>query len=596
MKNNNLSAKPMSRRGFIAGAAVGSVGAVAAREAIGQEFIDTGLSLDDLEGEWWLTNADDFGTGTTEPLPPPETNPPVVTPPSPFEETLSIRRDIYSLPEGGRALQSLRRGIAEMKRRSFANPSDPTGWFFQAAIHAGQVGPQVQRCQHGNRFFLSWHRMYLYYFERILRAASGDGSLTLPYWDYSIPGRASLPPATRIPANEGQNPLYWPNRNLFYNRGGALPQNIIEVEGTLRTTNFDGSIGFNNTLESQPHNGVHGMIGGSMGLVADAGQDPIFWLHHCNIDRQWNRWLSRGGPRRNPVDLDYLSQQFNFYTETGQLVSILGEDVLNTQTLGYRYDDDAAQPAGFDSFALASAPPPPPSPVPVAGFAAPPPSVAPVAMAFSAVAAEPQAFAAPAPVLRRASATLAQAAPGIRLGAGKTKVALRVAAPPPPPPRPVAQALVQPAPVVGGSGDPQVSFSQAAPQMAMAAPPAPIRSADLFTTEPEAAELSPVVLQLQEIDFENAPGVFNIFVNLPDGTPPDPRGPYYAGYFAPFSQNQTGAAESFDITNLLNRQVAAGLWDGEEVDVQFIAIDPAGQVTTVVRDPISIGQIRIIRE
>ena len=111
-----------------------------------------------------------------------------------------------------------------------------------------------------------------------------------------------------------------------------------------------------------------------------------------------------------------------------------------------------------------------------------------------------------------------------------------------------------------------------------------------------AAQISPVVLQLQNVVFEQPPGIFNIFVNLPEGTAPDPRGPYYAGYFAPFAQNQTEQPETYDITAMLNRQIARGLWDGEEIDVQFIAIGPDGTVTDVIRDPLSIGRIRIIRE
>jgi len=218
--------KPLSRRGFLTGAAVGSVGAVVGREAIAQEFIETGLSLDDLAGEWWLRDILGADTPTNEPeLPPEQPDLPDNNPTPPLEEQLFVRRDIYTLPDGGRAIQSLRRGIAEMKRRSAVDPRDPTGWFFQAAIHGGQVGPQIQRCQHANRFFLSWHRMYLYYFERILRAAARDDTLTLPYWDYSIPGRASLPPVMRFPSDQNQNPLYWPNRNAFYNGGGALPAN-----------------------------------------------------------------------------------------------------------------------------------------------------------------------------------------------------------------------------------------------------------------------------------------------------------------------------------------------------------------------------------
>ena len=43
--------------------------------------------------------------------------------------------------------------------------------------------------------FLTWHRMYLYYFERVLRQSAGDPTLTLPYWDYATDAR--LPQAFR---------------------------------------------------------------------------------------------------------------------------------------------------------------------------------------------------------------------------------------------------------------------------------------------------------------------------------------------------------------------------------------------------------------
>jgi tyrosinase len=570
--------KNLSRRGFIRGAAVGSVGAIAGREAIAQEFIETGLTLDDLAGEWWLN--DTSGTPTTPTTPEPTDVDDPMTPTPPVEETLNVRRDIYTLPEGSRAIQSLRRGIAEMRRRSAVDPNDPTGWSFQAAIHGGQVGAQVQRCQHRNRFFLSWHRMYLYYFERILRSAANDQSLTLPYWDYSIEGRASLPAVARLPADQNQNPLYWRNRNRFYNDGGALPWPIYLTEPTLRNERFDnfGSVpGFNTQLEREPHDGVHVQIGGSMASVANAGQDPIFWLHHCNVDRQWNRWVSRGGPRRNPEDLEFTSQRFNFYNENRQLVSIIGEDIMNTTNLGYRYDDDPVEPVGVSSIFMAAAPPPPPAfPSFVGGGG--------LEGVPAPAAAAPQAMVAAQPLLRRASATLAEAAPGIQLGGGRTKVALRVAPQAVAPPPPAALESVPSRP-----GTARLESVPAPSASVAAAPPTA-----MFTTAEN--EISPVILQLQDIAFEKSPGIFNIFVNLPEGTAPDPRGPYFAGYFAPFSQNQTGEPESFDITGLLNRQVERRLWDGNEIDVQFIAIDPAGQVTNVVRDPLSIGQMRIIRE
>src|SRR5262245_53882176 len=34
--------------------------------------------------------------------------------------------------------------------------------------------------------FLPWHRVFLYQFERDLQAISGDASIGIPYWDWSI--------------------------------------------------------------------------------------------------------------------------------------------------------------------------------------------------------------------------------------------------------------------------------------------------------------------------------------------------------------------------------------------------------------------------
>ena len=39
-----------------------------------------------------------------------------------------------------------------------------------------------------------------------------------------------------------------------------------------------------------PHGGVHVRVGGDMGAFDYAGYDPIFWMHHANIDRHWARW------------------------------------------------------------------------------------------------------------------------------------------------------------------------------------------------------------------------------------------------------------------------------------------------------------------
>ena len=38
------------------------------------------------------------------------------------------------------------------------------------------------------------------------------------------------------------------------------------------------------------HGGVHVDVGGGMSFVSVSAFDPIFWLHHCNVDRLWAMW------------------------------------------------------------------------------------------------------------------------------------------------------------------------------------------------------------------------------------------------------------------------------------------------------------------
>src|SRR5690348_11989774 len=102
-----------------------------------------------------------------------------------------VRRDIRKLDPNGPELKALRAGIAVMKTRPI---TDMTSWSFQVNIHGTPSFTQNSlwgQCQHGHWWFFPWHRMYLYYFERILRKAIQEAGVALPvdfalpYWNYS---------------------------------------------------------------------------------------------------------------------------------------------------------------------------------------------------------------------------------------------------------------------------------------------------------------------------------------------------------------------------------------------------------------------------
>jgi tyrosinase len=217
--------------------------------------------------------------------------------------------------------------------------TDPTSWRYQANIHGTFDTPSQplwNQCEHGTDFFYSWHRMYLYYFERILRKASGNRHLTLPYWNYSdAPANRVLPLPFRDPANAG-NPLFVAGR--FINDGSSLPVSAVEYATAFGEIDF---FDFSSSVEGTPHGAVHVQVGGLMGLVPTAANDPIFWLHHANIDRLWEGWLGWENGRANPAEPNpWLDKSFTFFDENGGQVTLTGRQILNTRKqLRYKYDD-----------------------------------------------------------------------------------------------------------------------------------------------------------------------------------------------------------------------------------------------------------------
>jgi hypothetical protein len=71
--------------------------------------------------------------------------------------------------------------------------------------------------------------------------------------------------------------------------------------------------------------------------VPTAARDPVFWLHHCNIDRYWECWIRKGGGRANPGS-PWTEQTFPFRTTTGRREAVVG-DCGRTADLGYTYDN-----------------------------------------------------------------------------------------------------------------------------------------------------------------------------------------------------------------------------------------------------------------
>lgn len=320
-----------------------------------------------------------------------------------------VRREVRTLGAGwSDTLLWYAEAVRTLRARPF---TDPTSWRFLAAMHGWhpvvwqQFGVIAQnepvpsnavqsrfmnQCQHQSWYFLPWHRGYVSAVERILLdavlEAGGPADWALPYWNYSdttVPQARQLPDAfaaATLPDGT-QNPLHVSRR---WGRG-TTPIVISATRVTLQALEHDrfaGGVndippGFggpvtlfhhgpesettNGGIESGPHNGVHGAIGGSMpgadpnawqsqGLMSapwTAALDPIFWLHHSNIDRLWTTWQLTNAFSTDPNWLSGPADRGFVMPQVGGTEwEFTAADVLDTTAdpLGYIYDDEEAPP------------------------------------------------------------------------------------------------------------------------------------------------------------------------------------------------------------------------------------------------------------
>ncbi len=283
---------------------------------------------------------------------------------------------------------------------------------------------------HRGSGFLPWHREFLRRFERELEAV--DPSVSIPYFnwgfgdgrrpsdpweidsiftdDFMGPGGsgAAGPGGARVvttgfmaPTPTPLNSAGWrvvpelsmhafpgvPMDELMardHAYGTSLVRNpnltnsnlpAVTAFSNLRTILSNNSYNiFREALESQPHDEIHWrFIGGNMSQMTSP-EDPIFWLHHAQVDRLWAIWQSSYGhnqrsdyqvhslsPGRPPSDLIGHRLTDRIWPWDGGrslphaairplLPSFPAADirtvemVLDTRNLGYSYDPSEIPP------------------------------------------------------------------------------------------------------------------------------------------------------------------------------------------------------------------------------------------------------------
>lgn len=286
--------------------------------------------------------------------------------------TPRIREDIWALqPADGPwhpFVDAYERAVGALRDPA---RTPPERWDYQAALHGTPFAtndPLLAKCQHGTWYFLPWHRIYLAHFERILIDVIAEldevdddtkATWALPYWNYHRPATAFLPHPfrSRLRPDGALNHLHDPLRTLV---DTLIPPTSLDTAGWLdRNLQFSGlfdaqanvtfggeqtppthvAAGGTGQLERSPHNSVHNAVGGQMLDPAVAGRDPIFWLHHANIDRLWELWRVTQGLGRDETAGAYLGEPFRFLEPDGTVEPWHPSDVVDTPPLGYAYDD-----------------------------------------------------------------------------------------------------------------------------------------------------------------------------------------------------------------------------------------------------------------
>ena len=186
-------------------------------------------------------------------------------------------------------------------------------------------------CKHSVYSFIAWHTPYVYQFELLLNKynKSKDKSyISLPYIDltnFTNDFTFMNAPVLKIVYDGETRTIENPLAHAHYykdgvktktTRNGYLSPSTMRENLQLDTVRRQlNNVLYASTYErfsshpvsfskldmvtdyiplESPHNTLHDVIGGEGGNMSDisiSAFDPIFWLHHCNMDRHFYTWL-----------------------------------------------------------------------------------------------------------------------------------------------------------------------------------------------------------------------------------------------------------------------------------------------------------------
>lgn len=213
--------------------------------------------------------------------------------------------------------------------------------------------------------FLPWHRYFMYVHEYILKNECGYTG-TQPYWHESmdvanVTTASVFDPVTGFGGNGvGTNsciadgpfanmtlhlgPLYEITDHCLsrsQSESGIARASVANIETCMELENYTTCY---DCLSENPHTSGHAAVGGVMLDIQASPGDPIFYLHHTNLDRIWWNWQKLDLPKRftdmggvNVPDQIYITEG-NLRNVTSAWTDYDGDGGLNITTLNHVLD------------------------------------------------------------------------------------------------------------------------------------------------------------------------------------------------------------------------------------------------------------------
>lgn len=240
-----------------------------------------------------------------------------------FQEKQDFINAVWKLKRNGKYNQYVKWHVDAMTRATPAPGESPN--------------PQVRNAAHRGPAFLPWHREFLRRFEKDLRAEVPG--VTIPYWDWTQDAELSDPKTAPIWNDDFMGGDGDPSDNNYVKTGPfkydpsdsttwrVANTDGVEINDGLRrelgvrssslptadhvttaqnTVPYDqanwntvSSPSYRNIIEGwlavdgqnapNLHNRGHMFVGGSM-MPMTSPNDPVFFLHHCFVDKLWADW------------------------------------------------------------------------------------------------------------------------------------------------------------------------------------------------------------------------------------------------------------------------------------------------------------------